>query len=92
MIKDTLERLNLEFPMFIKTLDLTHKGQDGFSFYRDNKYYFPLYGSTYVDVYLRSHVAIMNMDPYIVREIFNPPVPQFYFSVKDLIPHQFPTV
>ena len=78
--------------MVVKTLDLTNSGGDGFSNYRENKRYFPLYGSTNVDVYLRSHVAIINMDPYRVREIFKPPVPQFYFSVEDFIPYQFPTV
>ena len=49
-ISKTLSNLNLEFPMFIKTLDLTNA--DIYQYYLNDKNYFSLVGSTQVDMYL----------------------------------------
>lgn len=73
----------LEFPLRIKLLDLT--STDSYAFQLDQKNNFPLVGSTDVELYLRSHMAIVQRDPLLIREVFSPPKPESFFTVKDVI-------
>jgi hypothetical protein len=69
--------------MLIKLLDLTQN--NGYAFQLDQKNNFPLVGSTDVELYLRSHMAIVHRDPLLIREVFSPAKPESFFTVKDVI-------
>lgn len=70
VISKALQNLILEFPMLIKSLDLTHNNM--YAFQLDQKNNFPLVGFTDVELYLRSHLAIVHRDPLLIREVFSP--------------------